>query len=106
MFKGFKCNSCGHKFQASNTFDLKSQGLQSICACPNCQQIVKSNLTTLNTFLFTMFGVVFLVLLFYSILHWSNEITGLISFAGPLVALYILRRIFPAGYMQMYKVLH
>ena len=104
MIKGFKCNSCKHEFQASDTSDLKSQGLQSKCTCPNCLQIVKSNLTILNTLLFTTFGVIFLVLLFYSIINWSNEITGFITFSGPLVALYILRRIFPAGYMQMYKV--
>lgn len=104
MIKGFKCNNCGHEFKASNASDLKTQGLQSICTCPNCQQLVKSNLSLFNTLLFTIFGVIFFVLLFYSILYWSNEITGLISFSGPLVALYIVRRIFPAGYMQMHKV--
>ena len=106
MLKGIKCNSCGYEFQAGNASDLKSQGLQSICTCPNCQQLVKSNLSIINTFLFIIFVVIFFVLLFYSILHWSNEITGLITFAGPLIAFYIVRKILPAGYMQMYKVTH
>ena len=106
MLKGFKCNICGHKFQAKNALDLKTQGLQSMCTCPNCQQLVKSNLSIINTILFVIFGAIFFVLLFNSILHWSNEVTGLITFAGPLVALYFVRKIIPAGYIQMHKVSH
>ena len=106
MIKGFKCNNCGHEFQASNASDLKTQGLQSICTCPNCQQLVKSNLSLFNTLLFIIFGIIFFVLLFYSILHWLNAITGLITFTGPLGAYYMVRRTFPAGYMQMHKVQH
>ena len=104
MIKGLKCNNCGCVFRWNEATERKMQGVKSICNCPECGQLIASDITTIKFISLIVFAILFFVLLFWSVIYSTSQATIIIGASGFVLSFLIQPIFFKSGYMQMFKV--
>ena len=104
MIKGLKCNNCGCEFKWIEATERKMQGIQSVCKCPECNQLITSEITTANFIAAISFAIIFFSVAFWSILYSTSQNTIIIGAIGFVLSFFIPRLFFQSGYLQMVKV--
>ena len=104
MIKGLKCNSCSCVFKWNDATERKMQGVKSICKCPECNQLIASDITTTKFVSLIVFTILFFILLFWSVLYSTSQSIIIIGASGFVLSFLIPPLFFKSGYMQMFKI--
>lgn len=103
MIKGLKCNVCGYEFHGKDAINRKTQGLNTLCMCPRCNERIMSKVSASNIVLLIAFAIIFFTALFLSIIYSTTKVSLTIGGIGFISSYIIPRFFFPDGYLQMFK---
>ena len=104
MIKGLKCTNCGCEFVWKEATNKKFHGMQNICNCPQCGELIMSNIPTSNYIVLVFFAVGFFGLAFWSIIYSTSDVTITIAIIGVTISYLIPKLFFKSGYLLMSKV--
>ena len=104
MIKGLRCNNCGCQFKWNEASDRKMQGIQSICNCPKCNQLITSDVSVFKFMALIAFAVIFFIMLIWSAINSTLQVAIIIGASGFVLSFFIQPLFFKSGYLQMFKV--
>jgi prepilin signal peptidase PulO-like enzyme (type II secretory pathway) len=93
MRKGIKCVECGNKFKWNELPSENKIGING-CVCPQCKASINIIFPYRKLAIMLIVLVCYLPLIFFSVTHFSKEITQILGISGVVVFYFISRNFF------------
>jgi hypothetical protein len=99
LIKGIRCAKCSKEFRWIDVPKKNRSGMTE-CICPHCDTAIRMVFPVLSIAALTIWAIMFLILLFWSILNLSRDTILVICFVGVVSGYVFPKIIFREGLVK------